>query len=207
MEHGRDFHRWRDGRIDQGRRHCHGHHRPRVLGVQRPGRCDRSQRSVDLQVFDLARTGVTGNLITAREAGLIACQRLRACARRGMKDAVRAVAAHLQSRDTNSSQRVWALAVCRIGRCLCPPTILPMLRTATLVENSESTIVGGVVELIHHGSYGIARNCVYRLDRDPGGQIYRHRLSCDFECSADRNSTSISATASTRWSNLLAAGR
>ena len=31
-----------------------------------------------------------------------------------------------------------------------------MLLTRTLVEKSESTILGGVVELIHHHSYGIA---------------------------------------------------
>ena len=37
-----------------------------------------------------------------------------------------------------------------------PANILPMLRTATLVEKTESTIVGGVVELIHYGNYGIA---------------------------------------------------
>ena len=31
-----------------------------------------------------------------------------------------------------------------------------MLLTNTLVEHSESTIVGGVFELIHHGNFGIA---------------------------------------------------
>ena len=37
-----------------------------------------------------------------------------------------------------------------------PANIYPMLITRTLIESSESTILGGVVELIQYGSYGIA---------------------------------------------------
>jgi len=37
-----------------------------------------------------------------------------------------------------------------------PANIYPMLKTSTLVEESESTILGGVVELVHYGSFGIA---------------------------------------------------
>lgn len=37
-----------------------------------------------------------------------------------------------------------------------PANVYPMLLTNTLVENAESTILSGVVELVHHGSYGIA---------------------------------------------------
>lgn len=37
-----------------------------------------------------------------------------------------------------------------------PANVYPMLLTSTLVERSESTIIGGVIELIHHGSIGIA---------------------------------------------------
>ena len=102
----------------------------------------------------MARTGVSGNLITAREAGLIACTRCgrvhagheKRCARCG---------GALESRDTNSLQRVWALLFAGLVMFV-PANILPMLRTATLVEKTESTIVGGVVDLIHYGNYGIA---------------------------------------------------
>ena len=37
-----------------------------------------------------------------------------------------------------------------------PANVYPMLLTSTLVERSESTIIGGVIELIEHGSIGIA---------------------------------------------------
>lgn len=37
-----------------------------------------------------------------------------------------------------------------------PANTYPMLLTSTLVERSESTIVGGVIELFEHGSWGIA---------------------------------------------------
>lgn len=37
-----------------------------------------------------------------------------------------------------------------------PANIYPMLLTSTLIERSESTIIGGVFELIDYGSYGVA---------------------------------------------------
>lgn len=37
-----------------------------------------------------------------------------------------------------------------------PANIYPMLLTSTLVKRSESTIIGGVAELVEHGSLGIA---------------------------------------------------
>ena len=37
-----------------------------------------------------------------------------------------------------------------------PANQYPMLLTSTLVERSESTIIGGVVELIEYGSIGVA---------------------------------------------------
>ena len=86
----------------------------------------------------MAGSGTATPLITAREAGLVACQR---CGR--VHDGVTAVCDRcgggLRSRDYTSTQRIY-----------------PMLLTNTLVEHSESTIVGGVFELIHHGNFGIA---------------------------------------------------
>jgi len=37
-----------------------------------------------------------------------------------------------------------------------PANIYPMLLTSTLTDRSESTIIGGVVELVEYGSYGVA---------------------------------------------------
>ena len=61
----------------------------------------------------------------------------------------------LQSRDTASLQKVWAwLAAGMIA--YIPANVYPMLLTNTLIERTESTIIGGVVDLVDHGSIGIA---------------------------------------------------
>lgn len=102
----------------------------------------------------MASTELNQHLITAREAGLIACRR---CGR--LHDAQPAhctrCGAPLESRDFESVQKVWAWLFAGIVAYF-PANLYPMLRTATLNEHSESTIVGGVVDLIHHGSVGIA---------------------------------------------------
>ena len=102
----------------------------------------------------MAGSGTATPLITAREAGLVACQR---CGR--VHDGVTAVCdrcgGRLRSRDYTSTQRVWAWLIAGIIAYI-PANIYPMLLTNTLVEHSESTIVGGVFELIHHGNFGIA---------------------------------------------------
>tara|TARA_R100001143_G_scaffold14922_6_gene16927 strand:+ start:2242 stop:2769 length:528 start_codon:yes stop_codon:yes gene_type:complete len=59
------------------------------------------------------------------------------------------------SRDFGSMQRVWAFWVVGL-MCYIPANMYPMLKTRTLFQVDESTIVGGAVELAHHGSYGIA---------------------------------------------------
>jgi len=102
----------------------------------------------------LAGTGDPSALITARQAGLVACQR---CGRVHDRTAERCTrcGATLQSRDHQSIQRVWALLIAGIIAFI-PANIYPMLITSTLVEKSQSTIVGGVIELMHYGSYGIA---------------------------------------------------
>ena len=40
--------------------------------------------------------------------------------------------------------------------CYVPANLYPMLRTRTLFHVEENTIVGGSIELMHHGSWGIA---------------------------------------------------
>lgn len=61
----------------------------------------------------------------------------------------------LHSRDALSLQRVWAWWLVGVI-CYIPANLYPMLRTRTLFITSEDTILEGVVELAHHGSYGIA---------------------------------------------------
>ncbi len=61
----------------------------------------------------------------------------------------------LRSRDDQSLQKVWAWLIAGMIAYI-PANLYPMLLTSTLVERSESTIIGGVVELFEHGSWGIA---------------------------------------------------
>jgi paraquat-inducible protein A len=62
---------------------------------------------------------------------------------------------HMVSRDTHSLQKVWAFWL--VGfMCYIPANVYPMLQTRTLFQNDASTIIGGAVELAHHGSWGIA---------------------------------------------------
>lgn len=102
----------------------------------------------------MGSSGTLDDLITARDAGLVACRR---CGQVHPRDAqwCKRCDGRLQSRDTESLQKVWAWLIAGMIAYV-PANIYPMLRTSTLVEHSESTIIGGVVELIHHGSLGIA---------------------------------------------------
>ena len=108
-----------------------------------------------MQVFDLESTGQgLQGLITAREAGLIACRR---CGQVHAGGAVRCRRCHgpIRSRDPQSLQKVWAWLIAGIIAFI-PANIYPMLLTKTLFKESESTIIGGVVELVQHHNYGIA---------------------------------------------------
>lgn len=61
----------------------------------------------------------------------------------------------LQSRDETSLQRVWAWWIAGVIAYI-PANLYPMLVTNTLVSKSESTIIGGAIEIASHGSYGVA---------------------------------------------------
>jgi len=102
----------------------------------------------------LASTGYINGLITAKEAGLIACQN---CGRVHPQESTFCTRceSHLISRKPDSLQKVWAWLIAGMIMFI-PANVYPMLLTSTLVEKSESTIIGGVVELIHHHNYGIA---------------------------------------------------
>lgn len=92
--------------------------------------------------------------VTARELGLVGCRRCskvwpgetQRCGRCG---------AALVSRDPTSLSRVWAWWVLGVAAYI-PANLYPMLTTKTLISTQEATIVGGAIELMHHGAYGIA---------------------------------------------------
>lgn len=93
-------------------------------------------------------------MITARDAGLVACTTCakvwpagtRTCGRCGST---------LHARDTRSLQRVWAWWAAGL-LCYIPANVTPMLVTRTLVSNQENTIVGGAVEIARHGDIPVA---------------------------------------------------
>lgn len=102
----------------------------------------------------MAGTGHIGAYPTARGQGLVGCDR---CGQVHNRDATRCRRCHarLHSRKPDSLQKVWAWWLAGVMTFI-PANIYPMLLTSTIVERSESTIIGGVFELIHYGSYGIA---------------------------------------------------
>lgn len=93
-------------------------------------------------------------MITARDAGLIAC---RNCARAWPRHETRCgrCGSALKSRDTTSLQRVWALWIAGLFAYV-PANLYPMLETNTLVGVQSSTIIGGAIEIAEHGDYLIA---------------------------------------------------
>lgn len=94
------------------------------------------------------------DILTARAAGLVTCVQ---CGRvlPGSAQVCPRCESRVESRDTDSLQRVWAWLAAGIITYI-PANIYPMLLTSTLFERQESTIVGGVIDLFRHGSWGIA---------------------------------------------------
>ncbi|MEM9247965.1 MAG: paraquat-inducible protein A [Pseudomonadota bacterium] len=97
---------------------------------------------------------VAGSAVTARERGLVGCQHCGKvwpigtprCARCG---------ARLRSRDPKALSRVWAWWTVGLMAYI-PANLYPMLVTRTLLGTSESTIIGGAVELAHYGAWAVA---------------------------------------------------
>lgn len=93
---------------------------------------------------------------SARSRGMLACTRCGAvwsieaegekCGRCGHT---------LHSRDIKSVQKVWAWWFAGVMAYI-PANLEPMLKTRTLVMESEATIVEGAFELIHHGDIPVA---------------------------------------------------
>ena len=96
-------------------------------------------------------------VLTAHRAGLSGCHR---CGRVWPQDQARChrCGAHLVAPDRRGLQKVWAWWLAGVIAYI-PANVFPMMSTQTfagLAGNSEATILGGVVELMHYGNYDIA---------------------------------------------------
>lgn len=98
--------------------------------------------------------GTSKEILSAREQGIVACTRCTKAWPMGTKVCGRC-GHRLYSRDRLSLQRVWAYWVLGVI-CYIPANIYPMLKTKTLFQYDESTIIGGAVELAQYGNVGIA---------------------------------------------------
>lgn len=109
-------------------------------------------------------------IITARDLGVVGCRRCTqvwpagtsACGRCGKP---------LVSRDAKSLQRVWAWWMVGL-MCYIPANLYPMLQTRTLFQVQQDTIVGGAVELFHHGAVGVALIILFASVVIPLGKFF-----------------------------------
>jgi paraquat-inducible protein A len=105
-------------------------------------------------MVDMADDRARPHVLTARAAGLAGCRACGRVAPAGTAHCPRCGSA-LHSRVPQSLQRV--LAWLTVGlMCYVPANLLPMLRTRTFGRETDNTIVGGVIELAHHGAWDIA---------------------------------------------------
>lgn len=109
-------------------------------------------------------------ILSAREMGIVACRRCTKAQLMGT-DVCPRCGHPLKSRDPLSLQRVWALWVMGL-LCYIPANVFPMLRTKTLFLIDESTIIGGAVELAHHGNLGIAAIILFASVVIPLGKFW-----------------------------------
>ena len=91
---------------------------------------------------------------TAREMGLVTCT---SCAKVWPMDHDRCdrCGHRMRSRHDNSLQWVWAFWVTGLLAYI-PANLYPMLVTQTIVGTQSGTIVGGAIDIAHHGDVGIA---------------------------------------------------
>jgi paraquat-inducible protein A len=105
-------------------------------------------------MVDMADDRTRPRVLTARQAGLAGCRACGRVAPIGTPVCPRCGSA-LHSRIPASLQRVLAWLLVGL-MCYVPANLLPMLRTRTFGRETDSTIVGGVIELAHHGAWDIA---------------------------------------------------
>jgi paraquat-inducible protein A len=118
----------------------------------------------------LERAEYAAPVLTARQMGLVACLRCAQVWPQGKPRCGRCGHA-LQVRDTKSLQRVWAFWLVGL-MCYIPANIYPMLQTRTLFFAQQDTIIGGAIDLIHHGSIGIAAIILFASVAIPLGKFF-----------------------------------
>ncbi len=96
-------------------------------------------------------------VMTAHRAGLVGC---RSCGRvwPDEESICARCGAHLVPPDRRCLQAVWAWLVAGLIFYI-PANLFPMLKTQTLAGfhgNTESTIIGGAIELARYGNWGVA---------------------------------------------------
>jgi paraquat-inducible protein A len=105
-------------------------------------------------MVDMAGPRAQPGGLTAREAGLAGCRTCGKVAPAGTRVCPRC-GSSLAVRTPNSLQRVLAWLLVGL-MCYLPANLLPMLKTRSFGRETDNTIVGGVIELLHHGAWDIA---------------------------------------------------
>lgn len=91
-------------------------------------------------------------VLTARAAGLKGC---RICGRANPATTSHCSRCGTALEDEPGLQAVWAWLIAGMI-VYVPANIYPMLRTQTMGQTQDSTIMGGVIELVQYGSWGVA---------------------------------------------------
>ncbi len=102
----------------------------------------------------MAHAGTQEPILTARAAGLIGCGHCGRVSAPGPTRCPRCEAA-LHARKPDSAQKLWAWLIAGMLAYI-PANLYPMLRTQFLGRETSSTIIGGVVDLMHHGAWLVA---------------------------------------------------
>lgn len=100
----------------------------------------------------MAHARTTQPALSARAAGLCGC---RICGRANPAGAGHCLRCGSRLVPNPGLQAVWAWLIAGMV-VYVPANIYPMLRTSSMGKTSDSTIVGGAVELMQMGSWGVA---------------------------------------------------
>ncbi|WP_376877160.1 paraquat-inducible protein A [Albirhodobacter sp. R86504] len=94
------------------------------------------------------------SVLTASRAGVVGCKHCGRVLPRETEICTRCGSV-IEPPSTASLQKVWAWFAAGLVMYV-PANVLPMLVTSTLNGTQASTILGGVIELMLHGSWGVA---------------------------------------------------
>lgn len=105
----------------------------------------------------MENAGNSPRIVTARGAGLVGCPSCGRVHRRPVPSDCLRCGRSLPdlSVPDQSLQRVWAWLFAGIVAYI-PANLYPMLQTTSFGRTTESNIVEGVIDLLHHGSFTVA---------------------------------------------------